>query len=240
MDKTLAEFYGTNVEAEGDAEKLAAAEAAEVLAGEKGVNLEEMSAEELEAVAQEVLKGEGEEDPEKPEVKEPEGEEAQTKFAEADYMGRVMAHAFVQETKEIEKEAAAKAEVAAKAKTAGKGGKVMDHLKKVKKSAAMPPQFMKHMKGEGKEEKKEEKEKEDKKEKKSSAFDQLVDARIAEILKANEIDPASVSSELEKKSAAEAEPTEVVDQKALLAQKVDEKAYEALKELGFQIEEKTE
>jgi hypothetical protein len=217
MDKTLAEFYGTNADVEVDAEKLAAAEAAEVLAGEKGVNLEdgEMTEEDLEAVAEEVLKGEGGETPtEETEVKEPEAA-AQEKFAEADYMGRVMAHAFVAESKEIEKEATAKA------KTASKAGKVADHLKKVKKSAAMPPQFMKGKEEKGKEGKEE---KEEKKEKKSSAFEQLVNTRIAEILQANDIDPTTVK-------VSEADP------KAVLAAKVDEKAYETLKEMGFQIEE---
>jgi hypothetical protein len=240
MDKTLAEFYGTNADVEADAEKLAAAEAAEVLAAEKGVNLEEMTEEDLEAVAEQVLKGEGGETPtaETP-VEEPE-KAAQEKFAEADYMGRVMAHAFVNESKEIEKEAAAKEKTAkgfptgrmgvaamaagqkahelgsAAKKGAGKVGEfVKKHGKKFSAGAgAAGGAAAAHAAHKAKE-------------KKSSAIDQLVETRALEILEASGIDP----SKLEKVSSAE-ETT--VDPKQVLAETVENRAWELLKEYGVE------
>lgn len=91
MDPKLAELYGTGSVDEADLEKLAAAELAESLAAEQGVDLSGMDPEEIEALAQEVLSG-------------GEGGE-QEKLAEADYLGRVMAHSFAQESREIEKTA---------------------------------------------------------------------------------------------------------------------------------------
>lgn len=91
MDPRLAELYGTN---EQDLEKLAAAELAEQLS-EGGMDLDGLDEDDLEALAASVL----EEDDE-------EGEEGSEKLAEADYLGRVMAHSFVQESREIEKYAA--------------------------------------------------------------------------------------------------------------------------------------
>lgn len=223
MDKTLAEFYGTNVPDETDVEKLAAAEAAEVLAGEKGVNLEGMPDDEIEALAQQVLAGETEEKP--AEVAEPDAETvAQEKVAEADYLGRVMAHAMVNESKKIQKDELEKAAAAeeAKKKEAAKGGKVMAHLKgKMKKSGAMPPAFMKHMKGK-EEEKKEEKKEEKEKKSSTPALDQLVQARALEILEASGIDPEQLTKQ------SEADPKEV------LAQTVETKAWELLKEYGVE------
>lgn len=91
MDPKLAELYGTGSVDEADLEKLAAAELAESLAAEQGVDLSGMDPEDIEALAQEVLGG-GVED-------------GQEKLAEADYLGRVMAHAYAQESREIEKTA---------------------------------------------------------------------------------------------------------------------------------------
>ena len=98
MDPKLAEMYGTNQPTEADLEKLAAAELAEGLADEGQIDLDNVSEEDLEAMAASVLNGDEEEasqgDP---------AEEAQEKLAEADYLGRVMAHSFHQEMRGIEK-----------------------------------------------------------------------------------------------------------------------------------------
>lgn len=102
MDKTLAEIYGTNQVEEADVEKLAAAELAEQLTETGDAQIDD---ETLEALAQEVLAQDDGETTDENAVSEPEMDEAQEKIAEADYLGRVMAHSFVQESKEIEKEA---------------------------------------------------------------------------------------------------------------------------------------
>jgi hypothetical protein len=95
MDPRLAEIYGTN-EDTSDTEKLAAAELAESLADDDDVDIDGMSDEEIEALAQEVLSSEeGDEDDE-------EYDEDTEKIAEADYLGRVMAHAYVNELKGID------------------------------------------------------------------------------------------------------------------------------------------
>lgn len=132
MDQTLAAIYGTAQVTEEDAEKIAAAELAEKLAADGDVELDE---ETLEALANEVLEQEAaemtepaetaaveepaEKTAEEANVEEPaekvaeatetapELTEEQQKIAEADYLGRVMAHSFAQESREIEKEAAA-------------------------------------------------------------------------------------------------------------------------------------
>ena len=102
MDPKLAEIYGTNQQDEADLEKLAAAELAEGLADEDQLDTDGMTDEDLEAVAQEVLNASAEEGGEE------EGDESQEKLAEADYLGRVMAHSYVNELRGIEKEAAKK------------------------------------------------------------------------------------------------------------------------------------
>ena len=100
MDPTLAEIYGTNEMDEADVEKLAAAEAAQELADDDEIDPSEMTDEDVEAVAAEVLAAGSEEEEE-----EEETTEGNEKLAEADYMGRVMAHAYVQELRGIEKDA---------------------------------------------------------------------------------------------------------------------------------------
>lgn len=206
MDPRLAEIYGTNEEV-SDTEKTAAAELAEKLAGEDETNMDNMSDEEIEALAQEVLsadeQGEGEQETET--ETEQDGEKvAADKVAEADFLGRVMAHAYVNELKSIDKEASADSKV-------------------LKKVAAMPPQFMK--KNGDKDEKKEDK-KEEKKEKKSSALDTLAGQRALEILKAN-----GIELEEEKQEEKQASKADV------LAQAVEARAIELLKAEGFTFEE---
>lgn len=120
MDQRLAEIYHTNEEGEADVEKLAAAQLAEELEDNDAIDLDGLDEEQLNALAEEVL-GEVEEPEEGEAVKTAEDEEAEeeeetedepVKLAEADFqqadqMGRIMAHAFVQEHKEIEKSAGA-------------------------------------------------------------------------------------------------------------------------------------
>lgn len=109
MDPRLAEIYGTNSEEQTqDTEKVAAAQLAEKLAGDESLNLEGMSEDQIEALAQEVLaQGAGEQTEEAEATEETEEKQASEKLAEADYLGRVMAHSYVQELRSIEKEASA-------------------------------------------------------------------------------------------------------------------------------------
>ena len=122
MDPRLAEIYGTNEDA-SDIEKTAAAELAEKLAGEDETDIDGMSDDEIEALAQEVLSAdEGEAEQETEQETDEDGEKvASDKVAEADFLGRVMAHAYVNELKSIDVDGEEK--VAAKG-----GGKVLKML----------------------------------------------------------------------------------------------------------------
>jgi len=107
MDPKLAEIYGTNQATDADLEKLAAAELADGLANDDQLDTDGLSEEELEAVAQDVLNAGAEEGGEEVEEQEKtSAAEAQEKLAEADYLGRVMAHSYVNELRSIEKTAA--------------------------------------------------------------------------------------------------------------------------------------
>ena len=152
MDAQLAEIYGTGQEAnaEDDQVKLAAAELLVKLAGDNNVDLSQFSDVEVAEMVMELqkeaelppqfVKKEGEESSESGEKKEtpeskesgesssesPEAKKAEAaeKVAEADFLGRVMAHSFAQECKEIEKEAGARTETVKKVVTeVGKKGK---------------------------------------------------------------------------------------------------------------------
>lgn len=134
MDPKLAEIYGTNQQTDADLEKLAAAELAEGLSNEEQLDTDGLSEEELEAVAQEVLNASGEEGEEGEEggnidgqekTSADAGEEAQEKLAEADYLGRVMAHSYVKELREIEKTAGMTSGARVLQKVKSQGGKVM-------------------------------------------------------------------------------------------------------------------
>jgi hypothetical protein len=113
MDPQLAAIYGTNTDGD-DIEKLAASELADDLAEEGEIDTDELTDEQAEALAQQVLEGaDGEEEMEAEgeegeEVEEPAEDEeiekvseAQEKLAEADYLGRVMAHSYTQELRKI-------------------------------------------------------------------------------------------------------------------------------------------
>lgn len=103
MDEQLAAIYGTGMVDEPDIEKTAAAELLVKLAEEEGVDLDDFSDDEV----QEMIQGLYEDGAEGGEVDDgvEHTAEAQEKFAEADFLGRVMAHSMVQELDNIEKEA---------------------------------------------------------------------------------------------------------------------------------------
>lgn len=280
MDPKLAEVYQTNQPDEADVEALATAALAEKLAEADEVNVDGLSDEEAEALASQIIDGdsasaEGEEQPEaEAAAEEPAEEEEKTageeeqltpeqeKIAEADYLGRVMAHAYVAERKEIEKQAAAET-----AKTAGKldnlkgavamtgaaaskkkdavkagAGKVMAHLKSGKgKAQAAGAAALTGAGGAGYMAGKMSKDKKASAEQPAeaeqvSALDQLAFARAQEILKANGIDPNAeqATEEQEKKSSIDEEKV------ALLEQKVNERAQAMLTEAGYTFSEKTE
>lgn len=110
MDKILADIYGTNQTADAsDVEKLAAAEMAEGLAEDNNLDIDGLSADQIEGLAQAVLtdmQGEQETSEQAPQGEEEVDEEVMAKVAEADRLGRVMAHSMWQEMGSIQKEAA--------------------------------------------------------------------------------------------------------------------------------------
>lgn len=106
MDEFLSELYGTNeIIGEDDLEKSAATEFLVKLAEEEGVDLDTLSDDEISNLIGEIEGGMGKEAAEAATETEPEVDEAQEKLAEADFLGRAMAHAYVNELSEIEKEA---------------------------------------------------------------------------------------------------------------------------------------
>jgi len=126
MDAQLAAIYGTgNYEPEQtDIEKMAAAELLVKLAEEQGVDLDQFNDQEIAEMVSDLYKSAEDETPaeekkeeekkekesqfgehEKGETKEEEKKEEE-KVAEADFLGRVMAHSMVHELNEIEKQAA--------------------------------------------------------------------------------------------------------------------------------------
>lgn len=119
MDEQLAQIYGTGQPVaydQEDLQKTAAAELLVKLAAEQGVDLNQFSDTEIGEMISDLYKSaeeegappfppkkeEGKKEEEKEEEKE---KEAQVKFAEADFLGRVMAHAMVQELNNIDKQA---------------------------------------------------------------------------------------------------------------------------------------
>lgn len=121
MDEQLAQIYGTNQGTydEEDLQKTAAAELLVKLAEEQGVDLSQFNDDEIAELITELYSGETktaedkkdekkEEHEKKETPAEEKKEEAKEKAAEADFLGRVMAHAMVQELNSIEKEAALK------------------------------------------------------------------------------------------------------------------------------------
>jgi hypothetical protein len=255
MDPKLAEVYKTNQADETDVEALATAALAEKLASADEVDVSGLSDDEAEALAAQILEGD---EPAAEGEEKTAGEELtpeQEKIAEADYLGRVMAHAYVAERREIEKEAskmdavregvnnlkgavamtgaaASKKMDAAKAGAKAAKGKVMEHVGKHSK---------KYMGGAaaaigaggfaaGRKSKKASAEQPAETEERMSALDTLALARAHEILKEHGIDP-NAEQETEKKSSINEE------QAALLQEKVNERAMAMLADAGYTIGE---
>lgn len=278
MDPKLAEAYKTNQADETDVEALATAALAEKLAAADEVNVDGMSDDEAEALAAQLLEGSEEQAPAEEPAAEAqpadegektagaEGEQAeepkltpeQEKIAEADYLGRVMAHAYVAERREIEKEAAAKAKTASKldnlkgavamtgaaaSKAADKGkaalksggGKVMEHLKAKGKTYAGigavggGSAAAGYAAGKSKSKKASAEQPAEETEQKMSALDTLALARAQEILKEHGIDPTAQAEETEKKSSINEEQAD------LLAQKVEERALALIADAGYEL-----
>ena len=112
MDAQLAQIYGTGQSVEDDQVKLAAAELLVKLAEDNGVDLNQFSDADVAQMVSELQKTaefppkESKETAESKESKESSesGEKAaEEKVAEADFLGRVMAHSFNQELGEIQK-----------------------------------------------------------------------------------------------------------------------------------------
>lgn len=132
--------------------------------------------------------------------------EAMAKFEEADFLGRVMAHAYTQELEKI-----------AASKTAGE----------------VPPQFAK--KDEKEHEKKEEKEQEKKASTKlASAIEKLALLRAREILTQNGINPDTGAPVQAAPAAAAAPVAQPATQ--TIQQAVDGRAMDMLKEAGYRFE----
>lgn len=105
MDAQLAAIYGTGqANAEDDLEKVAAAELLVKLAAENNIDLNALSDEQVGELIQEFYKSA--EDTHESSKESAESKEAEEKVAEADFLGRVMAHSMVQELGAIEKSAA--------------------------------------------------------------------------------------------------------------------------------------
>lgn len=133
MDAQLAAIYGTGQNnAEDDLEKVAAAELLVKLAAENNIDLNSLSDAQIGELVQELYKTaesappppakESKESAESAEEKSK--KEAQEKVAEADFLGRVMAHSMVQELNEIQKEAGGKLDA-----IKGGGKKALDWVK---------------------------------------------------------------------------------------------------------------
>ena len=200
MDPRLAEIYGTAQVDDSDLEKAAAAELAEGLAEEDGsIDLDSLNEEQLEYLASQVLAEEGAEE------EAPSEDDSQEKLAEADYLGRVMAHAYVNEIRGIEKQAEEAAATEApptrmqRAKAFGKkhwkkgavaGGTIAAGVGIAKGGRPLRLAQLKRSAKKGVEKAVAEKAKT------SSALETLAEARALEILEENGIDP----SELEKQA----------------------------------------
>lgn len=245
MDPTLAQIYGTNQSADAtDLEKLAADELAAGLAEDGGINVNDLSQDQIEAMAQEVLNdisaadGQGDKAENTDAADETDADdETLAKVAEADRLGRIMAHAMNQELVSIQKQAGAGQAVKNWAQLAAhgakKGGeKVVGAAKAVaSKGKEMGAKSVEHVKkhkslyaagaagatglGAGYAAGKK---------KKSSALDTLAQAHALEILKASGIDPDSL--QLQQEKVSEADPA------AALSNAVESRAWEILAQYG--------
>lgn len=241
MDPWLAQVYGTaGGEAATDLEKTAQAMFLQKLSAQENVDLSQLSPEQQEQLVQQILAGQqpaapqGQPQPGQPQQAAPQGQpqpqgdpsqmdqaqvqelmmkEAQAKFEEADFLGRAMAHAYVNELEKIAEE-----------------GKLPAFMQgtgtdKSSKTSAEPSKTSK------------EKSKSDKTEKsgttKTAALvEKLAEARAAEILVANGINPetgAPIEAQTEP-------PAPQGDAEQQVQAVVDQKAVEMLKAAGYQFE----
>lgn len=256
MDPKLAEIYGTSQNTEADLEKLAAAELANQLAGgeEQTEEQPEMTEDDLEAIAQEVL---GAATEEAPAVEEQEktsaAEEAKEKVAEADYLGRVMAHAYVQELRELEAGETEKTAayhkgaiegIKAGIKGVGSTGRELHGAKRAKALGKGLAKFLPHAAGAAavgvgakklhtRHKEKKEQEKTSAAEPELSAVDSLVLLRAQEILAQSNIDPDSLTpvGEPEQEKTSAEEPQEI-DPRQVLAETVEQRAWNFLSQYG--------
>jgi hypothetical protein len=135
MNDYLAEVYGSAGQEDGageDLEKQAQVELFAKLAAAEGINLNELSDGQVNELFEATMGKEAEEDEEEEKKEDAKKElaekkEASDKLAEADYAGRVMAHAFTQELGFIEKEAVSLTEVGMRARDFA--GKLPDKAK---------------------------------------------------------------------------------------------------------------
>jgi len=107
MDQFLAEYYGTaqGASAQDGNEKTAQVELFAKLAAAEGIDLNAMSDGQVEQLFNATFDKTASDDEESDAAAElEEKQSASAKFAEADYMGRVMAHSYVQEMRKIAEE----------------------------------------------------------------------------------------------------------------------------------------
>lgn len=126
MNEFLANLYGTaqdvGASTGDDTEKLAQAQILDQMFEAEGINIDELHPQTVVKVAEAIFGdetkiaeedvenaqhegGESKKEEKKEEAKEDEKKEAEEKLAEADFLGRVMAHSFENERREIEKQA---------------------------------------------------------------------------------------------------------------------------------------
>lgn len=247
MDPWLAKVYGTaGGEAATDLEKTAQAMFLQKLAAQENIDLSQLSPEQQEALVQQILaagqqptapQGQPQPQGQPPMQAAPQGQpqpqgdpsmdpaqvqelmmkEAQAKFEEADFLGRAMAHAYVNELEKIAEEGKLPAFM--------QGG----GTDKSSKTGAEPSKTEK------------EKSKSDKTEKTKTAalIEKLAEARAAEILVANGINPET-GEPLEAQPQQPAAPqgdTPAPDAEQQVQAVVDQKAVEMLKAAGYQFEQ---
>lgn len=127
MDNLLAELYGTNEPAEQDFEKVAHLDFLEKVAEDEGIDLNDLSDEDLEELAEVAAEALEDDDYEYEDDDDLE-KEAAAKVEEADFLGRVMAHSFNQEMDEIDMEKYAGARLEKYVPTFARGGRAVRNV----------------------------------------------------------------------------------------------------------------
>lgn len=246
MDQELAAMYGTPGQQSEDKTKVAEMELFAKLAAENGVNLNELSDDQIEQLWNATFAKQAEEEkcstckeamadckcpPKEAAQKDKLAAAAQAEFqksqewhekvAECDKLGRVMAHAYVQELGLIDE---------AMKKQAGS-----------KKVAEMPPQFAaaaEEKKEEGGEEKKEEEKKEEPKdeEKEASAIDQLAAKHAVELAKNAGLNEKVAAKRVDAVLTLGAAPTVKTASAKTVQETVHIRALELLEQAGYPVD----